>query len=171
MKNIMNQNFTQNIYPYLWENFWSLILETQERNFEKLNKTIWYLQDKYKLKVVFITNYLSAKNELNWWSNNIIGLNIDNKESLGSLFMLSHIFWHLVQYSSWKDYSHLMKHLKWQKPLNLNDSFKEHYFLFEKEWFEIGKWLVDDLNIFDQNIIELLYDAFMYADYEHYWHF
>lgn len=171
MKHIIMQSFSQNIYPNLWENFWNLLLENQEKNFEKLNETIEYLQENYKLKIIFITKYLSAKNEVNWWNNNTIGLNIDNKESLGSLFMLSHIFWHLVQYSSWKDYSHLMKHLKWQKPLSLNDEFKKEYFWFEKEWFEIGKWLLEDVNVFNQNITESLYDAFMYADYEHYWNF
>ena len=171
MKSTITQNFLQNIYPHLWDNFWELILKNQERNFTKLNETIKYLQDKYKLKVQFITKYLSAKNETNGWNNNTIGLNIENKESLGCLFMLSHIFWHLVQYSSWKDYSNLMKHLQWEKPLYLTDNFKKEYFLFEKEWFEIGKWLLEEIDLFNQNIPESLYDAFMYADYEHYWNF
>jgi len=83
---------------------------------------------------------------------------------------MSHVFGHLIQFSSDVDYSKLLNWKEWVPPLNLSDNYKKEYFEYEKEAFQIWKGLMMKVFEFDDEL-DKLYTSFMYTDYEHYWNY
>lgn len=100
----------------------------------------------------------------------VLLIDIRKRWILWTLFIMSHVFWHLVQFSSNKDYTKLLSLKQWTPPLNLSDRHKKEYFEYEKEASQIWKWLMMKVFKFD-SYFDKLYTAFMYNDYEYYWNY
>ena len=98
-------------------------------------------------------------------------MDVRERGIMGTLFIMCHVFGHLVQYATTKKYSDILAVVNSRPlPLKLDDDFKKRYFIYEKEAFQIGKGLMSKVFVVDKEL-DKLYQIFMYADYEHFWEY
>ncbi len=141
-------------------------------NFEKLLlKTIKYLKSNYDLDVYLFDHQISLADQVAQWENNIIAIDVRKRGVVWTLFILSHVFWHLVQYWTTHKYDNMLEIVNSRPlPLSLSNDFKVKYFIYEEEAFKIWKWLLKEIFDFDKEL-DQKYISFMYTDYEHFWNF
>lgn len=136
-----------------------------------LHRVRLFLSEKYNLDVQLIEAPLSFAKEIAHWSNSRLIIDIRERGTMGTLFIMCHVFGHLVQYATTKKYSNLLAVVNSRPlPLDLDDDFKKRYFVYEKEAFQIGKGLMVQVIDVDSEF-DKLYQIFMYADYEHFWQY
>jgi hypothetical protein len=134
-----------------------------------LEKMITVLDTKYWIKVELTKNPVTVKEEIAQWKNQTVKVDVRKRGTLWSLFLLSHVFGHLVQFSSDIDYNTLLSHIKNKTPpINLSDDFKKEYFSFENEAFQLWRTVMEESFDMDTEFW-ILYSTFAYTDYEHYW--
>lgn len=135
---------------------------------ELLEATSKHLNQAYGINVLLVHHDIGIETEVAAWRNKKLVVDVQERGSAGSLFILSHVFGHLVQYSL-RDYSSLLNIVNHSiPPLNLSDIFKENFFEYEKEAFQIGKGLMEQVFPVDAEM-DHEYQVFMYADFAHYW--
>ncbi len=136
-----------------------------------LNDTITYLKKNYNLDVYLLNNKVWLSEQVAQWENNIIAIDVSKRWILGTLFILSHVFWHLIQYSTTNKYEKMLNIVNSRPlPLKLDNVFKSKYFNYEMEAFKIWKWLLENFIKFDINLNKK-FISFMYTDFEHFWNF
>lgn len=134
-----------------------------------LEKMVTLLSAKYWIEVELVNTSVSIQDEIAQWKNNRLKVDVRKRWTIGSLFLLSHVFWHLIQFSSDVDYNELLANIRDQKPpMNLSPAFKADYFDFENEAFQFWRTIMEEAFDID-NELWILYSSFAYADYEHYW--
>jgi len=140
-----------------------------------LSKIIYLLKTKYNIDVSVLDERISEKKEKLGWNKGKIILQNNFRTKEGTLFMILHIFGHLVQYNlNNHKYKKLLKIINFKSYLKLETkdiiSYKEKYFLYEQEAFMIGKSLLINYFHFYENL-EDKYEAFLYADFDLYWNY
>lgn len=136
-----------------------------------LSRIVLFLREKYKIDVQFVDGSISVSHEVAEWRNNRMIVDIRERGTLGSLFVICHVFGHLVQYSTTRKYSDLLAIVDSRPlPLELDDEFKSRYFPYEKEAFQIGKGLMEEVFEVDAEL-DRLYQIFIQADFDHYWNY
>ncbi len=136
-----------------------------------LHQVVLFLNKKYSLSVQLIESSLNFTKEVAHWKNGRLIIDIRERGTMGTLFIVCHVFGHLVQYTTKKEYAPLLAVVNSRPlPLNLDNEFKERYFAYEKEAFQIGKGLMEQVIPIDSEL-DKLYQIFMYADYEHFWQY
>ncbi len=136
-----------------------------------LNRVVLFLREKYEINVQFVDGFIGVNREVAEWRNNRMIVDIRERNTLAILFIVCHVFGHLVQYSTTRKYSDLLAIVNSRPlPLDLDDNFKQRYFPYEEEAFQIGKGLMEQ--VFEVSTkLDRLYQVFMHADFEHYWNY
>jgi len=138
---------------------------------EKLLKIKLYLKNIYDIDVIILDRKVSISEELLGWKNGKLILKDNFRIPEGTLFMVCHVFGHLVQFQTYEKYEKLISIVNNKAYLNENiHQYKDKYFLFEKEAFMIGKGLMKK-SIGIDPVLELKYEAFMHADFNIYWNY
>lgn len=136
-----------------------------------LHRVKLLLNERYDLDIQLVEVPLSFSKEVAHWSNSRLVIDIRERGTMGTLFIMCHVFGHLVQYATTKKYSDLLAVVNSRPlPLDLDDDFKKRYFLYEKEAFQIGKGLMEQVIDVDGEL-DKLFQIFMYTDYEHFWQY
>lgn len=131
----------------------------------------FFLGEKYDFDVQLVETPLSFAKEVAYWSDSRLVIDIHERGTMGTLFIMCHVFGHLVQYATTKKYSDLLAVVNNRPlPLDLDEDFKKRYFVYEKEAFQIGKGLMEQVIDVDSEL-DKLYQVFMHADYEHFWQY
>lgn len=131
-----------------------------------------FLLDRYTINVRLIRESVILNQQVAEWRNNRLVIDVRNRGVLGSVCILCHVFGHLVQHSTKKEqYVDLWAVVNSKDPpLTLDEEFQSRYFLYEKEAYQIGKGLLEQVTIIKPDL-ENAYQAFMLADFEHYWRY
>jgi hypothetical protein len=95
-------------------------------------------------------------------------INTRARDTLSIIFTIAHLYGHLIQYSNYKKYAHLIEEVKKEKPLELDEKFKKQFYRYELEAFCIGKGLMlEAFNITRE--MDSKYAIFMKTDFSHFW--
>lgn len=136
-----------------------------------LSRIVLFLREKYAIDVQFVDGFISVSREVAEWRNNRMIVDVRERGTLGSLFVVCHVFGHLVQHSTTRKYSDLLAIVDSRPlPLDLDNDFKSRYFPYEKEAFQIGKGLMEEVFEVDSEL-DRLYQIFIQTDFEHYWNY
>ena len=138
--------------------------------FQLLDQVQGFLLDKYAINVQLIRENVLLNQQVAEWRNNCLIIDMRNRGALGTLCILCHVFGHLVQYSVKKEqYVDLWAVVNSKDPpLILSEEFQSRYFLYEKEAYQIGKGLLEQVTHIKADL-ENAYQAFMLTDFEYYW--
>lgn len=153
--------------------------ETALATFESLNakhilspqEFSLYLQEEYWISVQLIEWDADIGKQVAEWKNWLLVMDVRNRGSLGSVFMLSHIFGHYAQFCSGADYSHIWNTFReagWKPPYVFPPGFRQTYFQYEHEAFQIWKtvlWKVMEMGEEE----EVFLRSFMHVDFDNYW--
>ncbi|MCH8518910.1 hypothetical protein LAT59_04075 [Candidatus Gracilibacteria bacterium] len=127
------------------------------------------LGEKYGIEVELVNESVTIQDEIAQWKNNRLKVDVRKRGTIGSMFLLSHVFGHLIQFSSNADYESILSVVRGRTPpMNLSSEFKSQYFDFENEAFQFGRTIMEEAFDMDESL-GVLYSSFAYADYEHYW--
>lgn len=101
-----------------------------------------------------------------------IVVNKDSRDDLGILFVIAHLFGHMVQFTNYEKYRHLVETVEKPKPLKLSDEFKEEFYQYELEGYKIGKGLIEAVygNDFAEEINEK-YHIYLETDFVLFWQY
>ena len=140
--------------------------------FQLLDQVQSFLLDKYTIDVRLLEENVVISQQVAAWRNNCLVIDVRSRGALGSLCILCHVFGHLVQHATQKEqYVDLWAVLNSKEPpLVLNEEFQSRYFLYEKEAYQIGKGLLEQVTVIKPDL-ENAYQAFMLTDFEHYWRY
>jgi hypothetical protein len=128
-----------------------------------------FLKKNYSIDIEYITKNLEHNMEVAAWKNKKLLL---KKSGIieHEFYIITHVFGHLVQFSE-NIGQHLVDVVESQSPpLSINEEikFRDNYFQFEKQAFEIGLGLIQDSGIDPEKYIENI-KKFMYVDFYFYW--
>ncbi len=130
-----------------------------------------YLSDKYGIEVE-IKDTLEDGIEIAQLKNKKILINQDSRDELGILFVIAHLFGHMVQFERYDDYRHLLEPVKAPKPLVLSEDFKKAFYAYEVEGYRIGKGLIE--HALGENCareIDEKYQIYLDTDFTLYWEY
>jgi hypothetical protein len=106
--------------------------------------------------------------EIGELKNNKIVLNTKSRDELSLVFTIAHLYGHYTQFQDYEKYKHLVEEVEKPVPLKLTNEFKSAFWEYEKEAFSIGKGLMQEVTMFDDEL-ENKYQTFMETDFEHFW--
>lgn len=100
--------------------------------------------------------------------NKKISINTGARDTLSTVFTIAHLYGHLVQYTNYNKYAHLIEAVSKDKPLRLDEEFKKQFYQYEREAFRIGKGLMLQASNMTKEI-DSKYFIFMNTDFNHFW--
>lgn len=128
-----------------------------------------YLKGNYNIHVDLVDFKVSPEIEIASWNKSVLVINPKRRGCIATAFLIAHVFGHIVQYQNDINYDHLLSVVNSKNyPLVLSNNFKTDYFEYEKEAFQIGKGLFEDVLEFNFDM-DILYRSFMYADFDFFW--
>lgn len=140
-----------------------------ESDMAKLSRLMEFLKQRYCLAVVPLESGISVLEQVAEMRYNRLVVNTSSRGLEGTIFVVAHVFGHLVQYAT-KDYGSLLARVSGTPPLNLTDEFKLEYFAYEVEAYEIGRGLIEQaFHVTDD--MDKRYQIFKLTDLDHYWHY
>lgn len=108
--------------------------------------------------------------EIGELKNRRITLNINSRDELSLIFTIAHLFGHYCQFNNYENYKHLIEGVEKPVPIKLTEDFKNEFWSYEKEAFAIGKSLMLEAFLVDENL-DNRYQTFMVTDFEHFWNY
>lgn len=106
--------------------------------------------------------------EIGELKNGRITLNTNSRDELSLVFTIAHLFGHYCQFKNYDRYKHLIEAVEKPAPIKVAEGFKDKFWAYEKEAFEIGKSLM--LEAFPvETDLDNRYQTFMRTDFEHFW--
>jgi hypothetical protein len=132
-----------------------------------------YLHDRYSVEVELSDSGAGRYVDMGSFSGKRILINAEARDELGLVFILAHLFGHMVQFSNYEKYRHLVEAVEKPKPLKLSLGFKKAFRGYEGEAAEIGKGLLE--KVFGKNSgyvksIDGRFQTYMDTDFRIYWH-
>jgi|GEM_PF-2702534 len=140
-----------------------------KQSIEVLNDLIYLLENKLGFKVELNSSDLNEES-IGELSQKHIKLNSSLRKPQEIVFTLSHLFGHFIQLQEFDKYRYLVDTVKLDKPLNLPSNFKKEFWDYEKEAFQIGKKLLEQIITFDSDI-ERKYQIFFETDFDLFWEY
>ncbi len=140
-----------------------------ESDMAKLSRLMEFLERKYHLSVVPLESGISMLEQVAEMKYNRLVINTSSRGLEGTIFVVAHVFGHLVQYAT-KNYGALLAQVSGTPPLNLSEEFKQEYFAYEIEAYEIGRGLIEQALLITDDM-DKRYQAFKLADLDHFWHY
>jgi len=129
-----------------------------------LNSLVDFLEN-YGLKVDFISTD-DEKVAIAELSQHTILVNTLSRDTIGMIFTIAHLFGHYIQFANYDKYKVLIQQVKKEpKPIELPTNFKEDFYNYELEAFEIGKCLLQNITNFDEET-ERKYQIFFETDFD-----
>jgi hypothetical protein len=69
-------------------------------------------------------------------------VNADSRDDEGLLFPIAHLFGHMVQFTRYRDYAHLVDTVEGPKPPALSEGFRREFYAYGFEAYRLGKALL-----------------------------
>ena len=136
-----------------------------------LEKLIVFLQNTYGVEVV-IKDSIEDGIEIAELVNRTILINKQSRSETEILFVIGHLFGHMVQFSHYEDYRHLVEKVGEPKPLQLSNDFKKAFYAYEVEGYRIGKGLMETvLGKTETNILDEKYQIYLETDFITFWEY
>lgn len=107
-----------------------------------LDKIINFLRERYEVEIV-INDSMDDGVEIGELKNRNILINKQSRGETEILFVIGHLFGHMVQFSHYDDYKNLVEKVAEPKPLVLSEDFKQAFYQYEVEGYRIGKGLME----------------------------
>ncbi len=137
-----------------------------ETNLEKLSN---FLHSKYGVQVIINDAVIDGIEIAELVNRNIL----INKQSRGEaeiLFVIAHLFGHMVQFSHYENYQYLVEKVAEPKPLRLSTDFRKSFYEYEVEAYSIGKGLMEiALGPEIVAILDEKYQIYLDTDFLSYW--
>lgn len=129
-----------------------------------------HLLQTYGIAVIAVKKHVAGDVEIASWRNQQLLIKGRANQPIFEFFLISHVFGHLVQYA-FHPYDALLQVIESQQaPMQFPSGFREAYFAYEKEAFDLGAGLMQQAGI-DYARYARDYQAFMHADFELYWQY
>lgn len=136
-----------------------------------LQKLIAFLKDTYSVEVT-IKDSIEDGIEIAELVNRSILINKQSRNDTEILFVIGHLFGHMVQFSHYEDYRHLVEKVGEPKPLQLSDDFKKAFYAYEVEGYRIGKGLMEAvLGKAEANTLDEKYQIYLETDFLTFWQY
>lgn len=169
VSNFLFPQFNMSVYSRAEiENIYKLFIKKHEQeriNIYRLIEIIQVLKEEFGIFVVpVLWEDTTPEVELQWRK---ILVNISDRSLLGMIFTISHVFGHYVQLQHKEDNKDLLLYANQKPPIILSQDFQEKFRLYEKEAFEIGKWLMIKA-FWSTDEIDQAYEIFFQEDFTHY---
>jgi hypothetical protein len=100
-----------------------------------------FLFEKYAVEVVIADFKEKEGVEIGALTDKRILINKKSRDDVGVLFVIAHLFGHMVQFSNYEKYRHLVEEVEKPKPLSLSESFWLEFYEYECEAYRIGETL------------------------------
>jgi hypothetical protein len=101
-----------------------------------------YLTERYDINILIqgrgSDNYVDVAD----FAEKTIRINADARNEEGLVFIVLHLFGHMVQFSHYENYKDLVEETERPKPLLLSEDFKTKFYSYEREAYEIGSALL-----------------------------
>ncbi len=136
-----------------------------------LQKLIAFLKDTYNVEVT-IKDSIEDGIEIAELVNRSILINKQSRSETEILFVIGHLFGHMVQFSHYEDYRYLVEKVAEAKPLQLSDDFKNAFYAYEVEGYKIGKGLMETvLGKAEASMLDEKYQIYLETDFSTFWEY
>lgn len=101
-----------------------------------------FLRDRYDVQVQLNLGDEPDAVDIGALEGRTIRVNLGSRSALEAIFVICHLFGHVVQFSQYERYRRLVETVEEPKPLRLSESFKAAFAAYELEAYEYGRELL-----------------------------
>ena len=136
-----------------------------------LQQIIAFLKTRYGIEIV-LTESIEDNVEIAELVNKKIIVNTTARDSEAILFVIAHLFGHMVQFTNYEKYRLLVETVERPKPLALSNEFKQAFYKYEVEAYKIGKGLLESIiSDSDMNLLDEHYQIYLETDFNVFWEY
>jgi hypothetical protein len=135
-----------------------------------LDRVTHYLKNEYGVEIkkenAGSENYVNIAD----FSGKTIRVNTSVRGDEELIFIIAHLFGHMVQFSNYPHYKELVEETERPKPLQLSEEFKAAFYAYEREGYAIGKALLEQaLGPTKTEQLDERYQLYLETDFTAFW--
>lgn len=135
-----------------------------------ITKASAFLKDRYGIEVIIDDFPEEEGVEIGALSHKKILINRKSRGEMEVLFVMAHLFGHMVQFTNYEKYRYLVETTEQPKPLVLSDDFKQAFFDYEVEGYLIGKALLEEvLGKEEAAALDEKFQVYLHTDFDTFW--
>ncbi len=136
----------------------------------QLGQLISFLKSQYGIEIVPV----GQEPESDWVAelrDRRMRVNLASRGAEGAIFIVAHVFGHMVQFATTKRYNAMLEHVHRDKPpIEFDAQLEREYRAYEFEAYMIGRGLLSQvMEVSDE--MDRRYQVFMATDLEYYWRY
>jgi hypothetical protein len=139
----------------------------------QIEKATKFLKDRYDIDVIIRDFSEDEGVDIGAIRHKKILIDRRSRGELGILFVMAHLFGHMVQFTDYEKYRHIVEtEEKNEKPIKLSDEFKKEFFDYEVEGYRIGKsFMKEVLGESEVEAVDEKYQIYLNTDFELFWNY